>query len=95
MAASEKPTWSLEWPSEKRRGRVGERVRGRETERRRTKEPRREEKAGLLLLLLLATHARAHNSFRDYYYIPYTTDEQKDPHMATRGLMYVIRRITL
>ena len=70
----------------------------RERKRRRTKEPRREEKAGLLLLLLLlllATHARAHNSFRDYYYIPYTTDEQKDPHMATRGLMYVIRRITL
>lgn len=68
-----------------------------EREKKAERTARREEKAGrrLLLLLRLATHARAHNSFRDCYYIPYTADEQKDPHMATRGLMYVIRRITL
>ena len=34
-------------------------------------------------------------SVSDYYYIPYILAGQKGPHMATRGLIYVIRCITL
>lgn len=34
-------------------------------------------------------------SVSDYYYIPYIVAGQKGPHMAARGLIYVIRCITL
>ena len=46
--------------------------------------------------LVSSPRMRVHNSFRERLLL-YTvySGEQKGPHMATRGLMYVIRRITL